>query len=65
MASPAQKRKAFFLALAKRHLNSKIETLDQRMSDSLDFYDVPVWGIADALEAAYQRGLEIGRAIGK
>lgn len=34
----------------------KIETLETRMSDSLDFYDCAVWNIKAALEAAYQAG---------
>ena len=41
-------------AIAKKHL--AIETLSTRKSDSLDFYDVPVWGIKDALVAAYNAG---------
>jgi len=40
--------------IAQHHLN--VETLVERKSDSLDFYDVSVWGIKDALEAAYKAG---------
>ena len=40
--------------LALKHL--RIETLETRMSDSLDFYDCAVWNIKAALEAAYQAG---------
>lgn len=43
-----------FAAIAKQHLN--IETLATRNSDSLDFYDVSVWGIKAALEAAFKAG---------
>ena len=43
-----------FLTIAKKHL--KIETLETRKSDSLDFHDVAVWSIKAALEAAYQAG---------
>jgi hypothetical protein len=39
-----------FTAIAKEHL--QIETLETRLSDSLDFHDVSVWGVRDALEAA-------------
>ena len=38
----------------------RIETLERRNSDSLDFYDCSVWGIKEALEAAYKAGLEAG-----
>jgi len=48
-----------FTEIAKEHLN--LETLETRNSDSLDFYDVSVWGIAAALEAAYQAGLNAGK----
>jgi len=40
--------------LALQHLG--IETLATRNSDSLDFHDVAVWAIRDALEAAWQAG---------
>jgi hypothetical protein len=40
--------------LALKHLG--IETLATRNSDSLDFHDVAVWAIRDALEAAWQAG---------
>ena len=40
--------------IAREHLG--IPTLGTRNSDSLDFYDVPVWGILAALEAAYDAG---------
>lgn len=33
-----------------------VETLEKRWSDSLDFYDVSVWGIKRALERAYEAG---------
>ena len=33
-----------------------IETLETRRSDSLDFHDLAVWKIRQALEAAYRRG---------
>lgn len=40
--------------IAKRELH--IETLETRKSDSLDFHDVSVWSIRDALIAAYELG---------
>lgn len=33
-----------------------IETLETRKSDSLDFYDISVWSIKEALELAYKLG---------
>jgi hypothetical protein len=45
---------AILLAIAKKYLG--IDTLDARNSDSLDFYDVAVWSIKDALKAAYEAG---------
>ena len=41
--------------IAKKHLN--IETLETRKSDSLDFHDVAVWCLKDALKSAYEAGL--------
>ena len=41
-------------AIARKHL--RIETLETRKSDSLDFHEVAVWSVAAALEAAYQAG---------
>ena len=35
-----------------------IETLETRKSDSLDFHDVAVWCVRDALEAAFNAGVE-------
>ena len=42
--------------IAKKHLN--IETLETRNSDGLDFHDVAVWCLKDALQAAYEAGLQ-------
>jgi len=36
--------------------NLYVETLNTRNSDSLDFYDVSVWGIKKSLELAYELG---------
>ena len=35
-----------------------IETLDTRNSDGLDFHDVAVWSVREALEKAYAAGQE-------
>jgi len=40
-----------------------IETLETRHSDRLDFHDVAVWRIRDALEAAFKAGVEVGIAL--
>ena len=45
---------ALFTLIAQQHLN--IETLVERKSDSLDFHDVSVLSVKDALEAAYEAG---------
>lgn len=42
--------------IAKKHLN--IETLETRNSDGLDFHDVAVWSLKDALQEAYEAGLQ-------
>ena len=33
-----------------------IETLEERKSDSLDFHEVAVWELKEALEQAYEAG---------
>ena len=40
--------------IAKRHLS--IPTLKTRKSDRLDFHSVSVWGVAAALDAAFDAG---------
>jgi hypothetical protein len=40
--------------IAKEHL--RLETLETRRRDSLDFHDLPVWCIRKALEEAYNAG---------
>lgn len=42
--------------IAKKILG--IQTLDTRYSDRLDFYDIAVWQIKEALEKAYEAGKE-------
>jgi len=46
-------------ALAKRYLY--LDTLETQNSDSLDFHDLAVWRIKEALEEAYKAGFEAGR----
>lgn len=42
-----------------------IETLETRHGDSLDFHEVAVWRLRDALEAAFNAGVEQGRKTAK
>jgi hypothetical protein len=46
---------ALLLAIAQKHILS-IETLEERKSDDLDFHDIAVWSLHDALKAAYEAG---------
>ena len=43
--------------IAEKHLD--IETLETRHSDRLDFHDVAVWRIKEALHAAFMAGCEV------
>ncbi len=45
--------------IAKKHLS--LETLETRNSDSLDFHDVAVWSLREALQEAYEAGLNAKR----
>lgn len=47
-----------FALIAQKHLS--IETLETRNSDRLDFHDVAVWNVREALEAAFKAGVEAG-----
>ena len=42
-----------------------IETLETRKSDGLDFHDVAVWCIRDALEDAFKAGVLLGKSMPK
>ena len=44
--------------IAQQHL--RLETLETRDSDSLDFHDLAVWQIESALRAAFEAGREDG-----
>ncbi len=46
-------------AIARKELG--IKTLEARNMDSLDFHEVGVWQVRDALEAAYCAGLAAGK----
>ncbi len=46
--------------IAKKKLG--INTLEIRNSDSLDFHDLGVASIRDALETAFKAGVELGMA---
>lgn len=55
------------LAIAVEHF--RVETLETRRSDSLDFHDIAVWCMRDALAAAYLAGMvdhyrDVGRKAG-
>lgn len=50
-----KKRDEAIEAIARNIL--EIETLVERKSDSLDFHDLSVWVLRDALLAAYELGL--------
>jgi hypothetical protein len=45
--------------------NLGIETLVTRKSDRLDFHNVSVWCLREALDAAFKAGIEVGAAIPK
>jgi hypothetical protein len=47
--------------IAQKHLD--IDTLETQKSDRLDFHDVAVWRLRDALEAAFKAGAEFGASL--
>jgi len=53
-------RDAALSEIAKRVL--KLETLETRETDSLDFHELAVWKIKQALEEAYRAGQKAGRS---
>ena len=53
-ANPAAARDALIFDIAQRRFF--IETLETRNRDRLDFHDVAVWAIRDALEEAFEAG---------
>ncbi len=52
-----------FTLIAQKHLH--IDTLETGNSDRLDFHDVAVWIIRDALEAAFKAGVEVGMNVSR
>jgi len=48
------KRERIITKIAKEILD--IETLQERKSDGLDFHEVSVWSLKEALEMAYKAG---------
>lgn len=56
---------AELLRIAQVHIGSKVETLEARNSDRLDFFDCPVLGLRDALRAAYEAGRKSPRPLGR
>jgi hypothetical protein len=52
-----------YALIAQKHLH--IETLETRHSDRLDFHDVAVWSLRDALEAAFKAGVEVGMNVSR
>ena len=52
-----------FILIAQKHL--RIDTLETRHSDRLDFHDMAVWSIRDALEAAFKAGAEFGMNVSR
>ena len=42
--------------IAQQHLG--IQTLEAQNADRLDFHDVAVWSLQDALRAAYEAGAQ-------
>ncbi|MFN3953356.1 MAG: DUF6900 domain-containing protein [Pararhodobacter sp.] len=58
--SPEAARDALILEIAQRRFF--IETLETRNRDRLDFHDVAVWAIRDALEEVFEAGRRAGAA---
>lgn len=54
MTTTAKPASTVLTQIAQDHLF--IDTLEVRNRDSLDFHDVAVWCLKDALEAAYAAG---------
>lgn len=56
---PNAQRDALILEIAQRQF--RLETLETRNWDRLDFHDVAVWAIRAALEEASEAGRRAGR----
>ncbi len=59
-ASPHAQRDAVILEIAQRQF--RLETLETRNRDRLDFHDVAVWAVRAALEEAFEAGRRAGPA---
>jgi len=57
---PTARRDALLFEIAERQF--RLETLETRNRDRLDFHDVAVWAIRDALAEAFEAGRRAGRA---
>ncbi len=55
---PNTQRDALILEIAQRQF--RLETLETRNWDRLDFHDVAVWAIRAALEEAFEAGRRAG-----
>ena len=55
---PTARRDALILEIAQRRFF--LETLETRNADCLDFHDVAVWAIRDALTEAFEAGRRAG-----
>ena len=53
-AKTAAPSEAFLMEIAAKHF--RLETLETRNCDGLDFHDASVWSIRAALEAAFAAG---------
>ena len=49
--------------IAKKNFN--IQTLESRKMDNLDFHEVAVWQIQDALTDAFLAGMQTGMTLGE
>ena len=58
--TPSAQRDAVILEIAQRQF--RLETLDTRNRDRLDFHDVAVWALRAALEEAFEAGRRAGPA---
>ena len=56
-----RKMNQIFEQIAQHHL--RVTTLETRNSESLDYYELSVWNLKAALEAAYQIGFRNGKDI--
>ena len=57
---PTAHRDALILEIARRQF--RLETLETRNWDRLDFHDVAVWALRAALEEAFEAGRRAGPA---